>query len=293
MSKDYLATPTRTKALLAKYKFQFKKSLGQNFIIDLNILRNIIKYAEINQDSGVIEIGPGFGALTEQIALHAKKVVAFEIDQRLLPVLAETLEPYDNVEVIHQDILEADIRATVKEHFADVASVHVVANLPYYITTPILMKLLSDNLPIQNMTIMIQKEVAERMAAQPNSKEYGSLTIAVQYYTEAEIVMNVPKTVFTPQPNVESSVLKLTIRKQAPVDVRDETFFFEVVRASFTHRRKTLRNNLQAYFKGKLTKEDLGQVFIDANIDGSRRGESLTITEFANVANGLSALLSD
>lgn len=288
-----IATPKRTKEILEKYGFSFKKSLGQNFLIEPNILHNIVAHAELTEKVGVIEIGPGIGALTEHLARHAGKVVAYEIDGRLLPVLEDTLSPYDHVKVIHQDILEADVKATVQEHFADVASVHVVANLPYYITTPILMKLLSDNLPIQNMTIMIQKEVAERMAAQPNSKEYGSLTIAVQYYTEAEIVMNVPKTVFTPQPNVESSVLKLTIRKKAPVDVRDETFFFEVVRASFTHRRKTLRNNLQAYFKGKLTKEDLGQVFIDANIDGSRRGESLTITEFANVANGLSALLSD
>lgn len=285
MTKNYLATPSRTKELLAKHKFTFKKSLGQNFLIDVNILRNIIQHAGIDKNAGVIEIGPGFGALTEQLAIHADKVVAFEIDQRLLPVLAETLAPYDNISIIHQDILEADVRATIEEQFVNQEHVHVVANLPYYITTPILMKLLSDKLPITNMTIMIQKEVADRMAAQPNSKSYGSLTIAIQFYTKAEVVMNVPKTVFTPQPNVESSVLKLTLRDQPPVDVLDEEFFFEVVRACFTHRRKTLRNNLQAHFKGKLTKEIITEAILQTRIDAGRRGESLTMEEFAQLAN--------
>lgn len=285
MTKNYLATPSRTKELLAKHKFTFKKSLGQNFLIDVNILRNIIQHAGIDKNAGVIEIGPGFGALTEQLAIHADKVVAFEIDQRLLPVLAETLAPYDNISIIHQDILEADVRATIEEQFVNQEHVHVIANLPYYITTPILMKLLSDKLPITNMTIMIQKEVADRMAAQPNSKSYGSLTIAIQFYTKAEVVMNVPKTVFTPQPNVESSVLKLTLRDQPPVDVLDEEFFFEVVRACFTHRRKTLRNNLQAHFKGKLAKEIITEAILQTGIDAGRRGESLTMEEFAQLAN--------
>lgn len=283
--KKYIATPNRTKEILSTYNFSFKKSLGQNFLVDVNILKNIIKHAGIDHSSGVIEVGPGIGALTEQLAIHAEKVVAYEIDQRLLPILANTLEDYQNIEVIHQDILEANIIDAIQAHFKPEQAVHIVANLPYYITTPILMKLLSDKLPISSLTIMIQKEVAERMASKPNSKSYGSLSIAVQYYTHAELVMDVPKSVFMPQPNVDSSVLKLVIRDVPPVDVIDEEYFFAIVRACFMHRRKTLRNNLVSYFKEDYTKTQITEILEQAEIDGTRRGESLDMGEFAQLAN--------
>ena len=289
MSKPYLATPARTREIMEKYHFAFKKSLGQNFIVDLNILRNIIHHAGIDQHSGVIEIGPGFGALTEQLAIHAEKVIAFEIDQRLLPILAETLKDYDNIHIIHQDILKADIHQAIETHFRPDQNIHIVANLPYYITTPILMKVLTDRLPIENMTIMIQKEVADRIAAQPNNKHYGSLSIAVQYYTRAEVVMNVPKTVFKPEPNVESSVLKLTMRKEPPVQVVDEDLFFSVVRACFAHRRKTIRNNLTRFDTDPAFKQAIDDIFNQANMAGSRRAESLTMAEFAQLANAIAS----
>ncbi len=210
MNGKPIATPKRTTDILHKYGFSFKKSLGQNFIIDVNILQNIIREAGISETSGVIEVGPGIGALTEQLANAADKVVAYEVDSRLLPILDDTLHNCGNVQVVHQDILEADVKAMMNVCFDANQSIHVVANLPYYITTPILMKLLREELPVSSFTVMIQKEVAQRMAAQPNSKQYGSLTIAVQYYTDAEVVMSVPRSVFMPPPNVDSSVLKLT-----------------------------------------------------------------------------------
>lgn len=285
MSKKYIATPSRTKEILNKYKFSFKKSLGQNFLVDVNVLENIIKHAGINEAAGAIEIGPGMGALTEQLAIHSDKVVAFEIDQRLLPILKDTLHDYSNVEVIHQDILEADVETVIRTHFKPDQPIHVVANLPYYITTPILMKLVRDRLPVTSLTVMIQKEVAERMAAKPNSKSYGSLTIAVQYYTEAKVVMTVPKSVFMPQPNVDSSILQLVIREKPPVEVVDEDFFFELVQACFAQRRKTLRNNLTSFFKEQFTKEEITSILDTTGIDGSRRGESLNMEEFALLSN--------
>jgi len=285
MTKKYIATPNRTKEILKKYTFTFKKSLGQNFLIDVNILENIIKQAGIEQNAGAMEIGPGIGALTEQLAIHAKKVVAFEIDQRLLPILDDTLRGYNNVQVIHEDILKADVAKVIQTHFESGQAIHIVANLPYYITTPILMKLLHENLPVASITVMIQKEVADRMAASPNSKSYGSLSIAIQYYTYADVVMHVPKTVFMPQPNVDSSVLNLKIRENPPVQVNDEAYFFKIVRAAFVQRRKTLRNNLASHFQGTHTKEEVNALLKEAGIDGARRGESLTMEEFATLAN--------
>ncbi|MFC3040991.1 16S rRNA (adenine(1518)-N(6)/adenine(1519)-N(6))-dimethyltransferase RsmA [Virgibacillus xinjiangensis] len=281
----YIATPTRTKEILAKYNFAFKKSLGQNFLVDVNVLENIIGHAGIHKQSGTIEIGPGIGALTEQLAIHSDKVVAFEIDQRLLPILEDTLQDYSNITIAHQDILQADVHTVITQNFAPDQPIHIVANLPYYITTPILMKLLRENLPVDSLTVMIQKEVAERMAASPNSKSYGSLTIAVQYYTHAEIVMNVPKSVFMPQPNVDSSILKLVRRESPPVHVNDEDYFFRMVQASFAQRRKTLKNNLTSHFKETYGKETIGQILEETGIDGSRRGESLSMEEFALIAN--------
>ncbi|MBD8071026.1 16S rRNA (adenine(1518)-N(6)/adenine(1519)-N(6))-dimethyltransferase RsmA [Bacillus sp. PS06] len=285
MNKD-IATPLRTKAILEKYGFSFKKSLGQNFLIDTNILNRIVDHAELTEASGAIEIGPGIGALTEQIAKRAKKVVAFEIDQRLLPILKDTLSPYPHVEVIHQDILKADVSTVVNETMDGIEDIMVVANLPYYVTTPIIMKLLEEQLPIRGMVVMLQKEVAERISAKPGTKDYGSLSIAVQYYTKAEVVMIVPRTVFVPQPNVDSAVIRLLRRPEPAVKVKNEEFFFDIVRASFAQRRKTILNNLISGIPdGKEKKSVIEKCLADAEIDPRRRGETLSIEEFGRLSD--------
>ena len=287
MHKD-IATPVRTKEILDKYGFSFKKSLGQNFLIDTNILNRIVDHAELTENSGAIEIGPGIGALTEQLAKRADKVVAFEIDQRLLPILEDTLSPYPNVKVIHSDVLKADVQEVMKQEFENQEDVMVVANLPYYVTTPILMKLLEERLPIRGIVCMLQKEVGDRISAKPGTKEYGSLSIAVQYYTKAETVMIVPKTVFMPQPNVDSAVIRLTLHDEPPVKVKDETFFFKVTRSSFAQRRKTILNNLTSQLPdGKQKKESIQAALQQAGVEESRRGETLTIEEFAQLSNAL------
>lgn len=287
MNKD-IATPVRTKEILAKYGFSLKKSLGQNFLIDPNILRNIVSHAGLSEKTGVIEIGPGIGALTEHLARSAGKVVAFEIDGRLLPVLEDTLSLYDNVTIVHQDILEADLLQVMQDHFADYEDVVVVANLPYYVTTPIIMKFLLGKVPVSGMVVMMQKEVADRITAVPGTKAYGSLSIAIQYYMDAEVAMIVPKTVFMPQPNVESAVLRLTRKETAPAKVIDEDFMFVVSRGSFVQRRKTILNNLQSSLpNGKLKKELILKAFEQIGMDPGRRGETLTIEEFANLSNAL------
>lgn len=249
MYKD-IATPARTRAILDKYGFSFKKSLGQNFLIDTNILRNIVDHAQLTEESGAIEVGPGIGALTEQLAKRSKKVVAYEIDQRLLPILKETLEPYPHAKIIHQDILKANVKEMLDTEFQDIQDIMLVANLPYYVTTPIIMKILEEKLPLRGIVVMLQKEVAERISAKPGTKEYGSLSIAIQYYTKPEVVMIVPKTVFVPQPNVDSAVIRLTIRETPSVSVKNEEFFFKVTRASFAQRRKTILNNLSSQLEG-------------------------------------------
>ncbi len=288
MHKD-IATPIRTKTILEKYGFSFKKSLGQNFLIDTNILQRIIDFAELDKEtSGAIEIGPGIGALTEQLAKNSKKVVAFEIDQRLLPILEDTLSPYKHVKVIHNDVLKADVGAVIEQEFVDVEDLMVVANLPYYVTTPIIMKLLEEKLPIRGIVCMLQKEVADRIAAKPGTKEYGSLSIAIQYYTVPETVMIVPKTVFIPQPNVDSAVIRLTRREKPLVEVKDEEFFFTVTRASFAQRRKTLQNNLMSQLpNGKEKKELILSALERAGIDPKRRGETLSIEEFGRLSDEL------
>lgn len=230
MYKD-IATPARTRAILDKYGFSFKKSLGQNFLIDTNILRNIVDHAQLTEESGAIEVGPGIGALTEQLAKRSKKVVAYEIDQRLLPILKETLEPYPHAKIIHQDILKANVKEMLDTELKDIKDIMLVANLPYYVTTPIIMKILEEKLPLRGIVVMLQKEVAERISAKPGTKEYGSLSIAIQYYTKPEVVMIVPKTVFVPQPNVDSAVIRLTIRETPSVVVKNEAFFFQITRA--------------------------------------------------------------
>ncbi|MEK3979406.1 16S rRNA (adenine(1518)-N(6)/adenine(1519)-N(6))-dimethyltransferase RsmA [Psychrobacillus sp. FSL K6-2836] len=287
MQKD-IATPIRTQEILKKYGFSFKKSLGQNFLIDPNILRNIVNHADLTKDSAAIEIGPGIGALTEHLARTAGKVVAFEIDQRLLPVLADTLSPYDNVEIIHADILEADVQQIFEGQLQNYKDVMVVANLPYYVTTPILLKLLMDRLPIRGMVVMMQKEVADRITASPGTKAYGSLSIAIQYYMEAEIAMIVPKAVFMPQPNVDSAVIKLTRREAPPIQVIDEEFLFKVSRGSFVQRRKTIINNLQSSLpNGKAKKDLIIQALEKVGVDPTRRGETLSIEEFGKLSNEL------
>jgi len=289
MQKD-IATPIRTQEILKKYGFSFKKSLGQNFLIDPNILRNIVSHADLTKDSAAIEIGPGIGALTEHLARAAGKVVAFEIDQRLLPVLADTLSPYDNVDVIHADILEVDVKQIFVEQLQDYKDVMVVANLPYYVTTPILLKLLMDRLPIRGLVVMMQKEVADRITASPGTKAYGSLSIAIQYYMQTEIAMIVPKAVFMPQPNVDSAVIKLTRREAPPVQVIDEEFLFKVSRGSFVQRRKTIINNLQSSLpNGKAKKDMIIQALEKVGVDPTRRGETLSIEEFGNLSNELYA----
>lgn len=287
MHKD-IATPVRTQEILKKYGFSFKKSLGQNFLIDPNILRNIVGHADLTKDSAAIEVGPGIGALTEHLARQAGKVVSFEIDQRLLPVLEDTLSPYDNVEIIHSDILKANVKEVIDTQLAGYEDIMVVANLPYYVTTPILMKLLLEGLPLRGMVVMMQKEVADRISAKPGTKAYGSLSIAVQYYMQAEIAMIVPKTVFMPQPNVDSAVLRLIRHDAPPVQVKDEDFFFTVTKAAFAQRRKTLLNNLQSQLpNGKARKEEILVALEEAGIEPTRRGETLSIEEFGKLSDHL------
>lgn len=280
-----ISTPRRTKEIISRHGFSFKKSLGQNFLIDQNILYKIVEAAGLDEDKGALEIGPGIGALTEKLAQTAGTVTAVEIDQRLIPILREVLEPYENVKVHHGDVLKVDLQELFRQDFAGVSKVSVVANLPYYVTTPILMKLLEEKLPLENIVVMIQKEVAERMAAAPGSKDYGSLSIAVQYYSEPKLVCIVPHTVFIPQPNVASAVIRLAVREQPPVSVEDESFFFEVVQASFAQRRKTIANNLKSRFFPGEGRERLEQLLQEAGIEPSRRGETLSIEEYARLSN--------
>lgn len=285
-----IATPSRTKEILKKHGFTFKKSLGQNFLTEPNILRKIVETAGIDENTNVIEVGPGIGALTEQLARNAAQVLAFEIDDRLLPVLQDTLAPYPNVTVVHQDVLEADLVKTTGEVFTQDLPLKVVANLPYYITTPIMMHFLESNLPVAEMVVMMQREVADRISAAPGTKAYGSLTIAVQYYMEAKLAFIVPKTVFVPQPNVDSAILKLTRRPTPAVAVTDEQAFFRLTKAAFQLRRKTLWNNLlHAYGKDDATKAWLTKSLEEADIDPKRRGETLSLAEFAALSNALEA----
>lgn len=284
---ESIATPSKTKALMKKYDLSLKKSLGQNFLIDQNILQHIVQAAELNEASAVLEIGPGIGALTERLAQTAGRVVAVEIDQRLLGALTEVMQPYEHVSIVHGDILKLDLTSLFQEQFATYDEVNVVANLPYYVTTPIIMGLLEAKLPLRHIVVMIQKEVAERMTAQPGGKDYGSLSIAVQYYCEAELVTIVPHTVFIPQPKVDSAVIRLKMRTQPAVEVSDETHFFNTVRASFAQRRKTIFNNLGAAFFDKETKPQLRTILEACDIDPGRRAETLSLEEYARLSDAL------
>ncbi len=282
-----VATPSATKALMKKHQIVLKKSLGQNFITDQNILQKIIDAAQLDNTKGVIEIGPGIGALTQQLARVAGKVLAIEIDQRLLPVLAETLAPYPHTKIIHGDILKIDLKDYIQSEFESMTSISVVANLPYYITTPIIFKLLEEKLPIENIVIMIQKEVAERIHAQPGTKDYGSLSIAIQYHCHSEIICVVPRTVFVPEPHVDSAIIRLKLRTRPAVHVENEAFFFEVVRSCFVQRRKTILNNLSVKFSNYKAKLDLKAILLAIGIDPTRRAETLSIDEYAQLAVAL------
>lgn len=292
MNQKDIATPARTREIMQQYGLFVKKSLGQNFLIEPNILTKIIDAVQIDKATNVIEIGPGIGALTERIAREANHVLAFEIDGRLIPILEDTLSPYSNVTVIHEDILKVPLKETIEQIFDVVEKkLLVVANLPYYITTPIIMNLLESRLPIDGFAMMMQKEVAQRMTAQPNTKAYGSLTIAIQYWCEAKIGFIVPRSVFNPMPNVDSAVLLLNRRNEPLVDVVDEEFFFDLVRNSFVQRRKTLWNNLlTAYGRTDEIKNTIEKGLEMAQIDSKRRAESLTIQEFSKLANVLHVL---
>lgn len=277
-----------TRAVLERHGFTFKKSFGQNFLTDTNILQKIVDTAEIDENVNVIEIGPGIGALTEFLAENAAEVMTFEIDERLVPILADTLRDFDNVRVVNEDILKSDLQARIKEFANPNLPIKVVANLPYYITTPILMHLIESGIPFSEFVVMMQREVADRISAQPNSKSYGSLSIAVQYYMTAKVAFIVPRTVFVPAPNVDSAILKMVRRDQPAVEVNDEAFFFKVSKASFTHRRKTLWNNLTSYFgKSNEVKTKLESALDNAELSPSVRGEALDLQEFARLADSL------
>jgi 16S rRNA (adenine1518-N6/adenine1519-N6)-dimethyltransferase len=283
-----IAGAGRTRDIIRRHGFTFKKSLGQNFLIDENILDQIIAAAGLDETRGALEIGPGIGSLTERLAQSSGKVIALEIDKRLLPILREALSPYGNVDVIHADILKTDLHRLWEEHFATNAGVSVVANLPYYVTTPIIMKLLEERLPVEHIVVMVQKEVAQRMAAKPGGKEYGSLSIAVQYYCEPELICIVPSAAFIPPPNVDSAVIRLTKRREPAVAVPDEERFFRVVRTSFGQRRKTLANNLSA-MSGKERKTELSDLLESCGIKPERRAETLSLEEFARIDAALAA----
>ena len=283
-----IADHSVTRAILERHGFTFKKSFGQNFLTDTNILQKIVDTAEVDKKVNVIEIGPGIGALTEFLAENAAEVMAFEIDDRLVPILADTLRDFDNVTVVNQDMLKVDLAQYIAEFQNPDLPIQVVANLPYYITTPILMHLIESGIPFSEFVVMMQKEVADRISAQPNTKAYGSLSIAVQYYMTAKVAFIVPRTVFVPAPNVDSAILKMVRREQPAVEVQDEKFFFKVTKASFVHRRKTLWNNLTSYFgKSEEVKAKLENALAKANLVANVRGEALDLAAFARLSDAL------
>ncbi|MCH4124175.1 MAG: 16S rRNA (adenine(1518)-N(6)/adenine(1519)-N(6))-dimethyltransferase RsmA [Levilactobacillus sp.] len=281
-----IGSPARTKAILNRYHLVAKKSLGQNFLSDLNILRNIVAAGDVTDQDNVIEIGPGIGALTEQIAKRARKVVAFEIDENLLPVLDETLMDYDNVKVINEDILQANLPAVVASEFEPGHPVKLIANLPYYITTPILMSVLQSTVDFAAIVVMMQAEVADRLVAQPGTKAYGSLSVVMQYRAHVEVAFDVPRTAFIPQPNVDSAIIRLTPREALPVNPYEDKALFGFVKGCFAHRRKSLWNNLQGIFgKQPEVRERIETVLNQTGISRQLRPERLTLINFIELTN--------
>lgn len=288
--KPYLGNPQETIAVLNRYKFAFQKKFGQNFLIDTHVLERIIDEAGITPDDFVLEIGPGIGTMTQYLACAAREVVAVEIDKVLIPILeGDTLKAFDNVTVINEDILKVDINKLVEEKNGG-RPIKVVANLPYYITTPIIMGLFESHVPIESITIMVQKEVADRMKTGPGSKEYGALSLAVQYYANPEIVANVPPNCFMPRPNVGSAVIRLTRHETPVVDVKDEKLMFRIIRASFNQRRKTLVNGLKNSDEINFTKEQIEAAITAIDKPLTIRGEALTLAEFAALSNAFSEM---
>lgn len=279
-----LGNPKNTIEVLQKYNFNFQKKFGQNFLINTGILEDIIEAAEITKDDFVLEIGPGIGTMTQYLCESAREVIAVEIDKNLIPILEDTLSEYDNVEVLNEDILKVDIKTLAEERNAG-KPIKVVANLPYYITTPIIMGLFESHVPIDSITIMVQKEVADRMQEGPGSKEYGALSLAVQYYAHPEIVVNVPPSCFMPQPKVGSAVIRLTRHPQPPVDVENEALMFQIIRASFNQRRKTLANGLNNFPGLNLSKEAIQQCIEELGVPVTVRGEALSLEQFARLSN--------
>ena len=282
----YLGNPKETIAVLQKYNFTFAKKFGQNFLIDTHVLDKIVRYADITKEDCVLEIGPGIGTLTQYLAEAAKEVVAVEIDDKLIPILQDTLSAYDNVTVIHEDILKVDIPALVEEKNGG-APIKVVANLPYYITTPIIMGLLEAHVPMHSITVMVQKEVADRMQAGPGTKDYGALSLAVQYYAKPYLAANVPPNCFMPRPNVGSAVIRLTLHEKPPVEVADEGLMFRLIRAAFNQRRKTLQNSLNNSPELSFDKNTLEGAIARLGLSPTVRGEALTLEQFAALSNEL------
>ncbi|MFC6275453.1 16S rRNA (adenine(1518)-N(6)/adenine(1519)-N(6))-dimethyltransferase RsmA [Levilactobacillus tangyuanensis] len=281
-----IGSPARTKAILSRYHLVAKKSLGQNFLSDLNILRNIVAAGDVTDHDDVIEIGPGIGALTEQIAKQARKVVAFEIDENLLPVLDETLMDYDNVKIINQDILKANLPEVIKDEFEPGHPVKLVANLPYYITTPILMGVLQSGVDFASIVVMMQSEVADRLVATPGQKAYGSLSVVMQYRANVAVAFEVPRTAFIPQPNVDSAIVRLTPRDPLPIKPYEDQALFKFVKGCFAHRRKTLWNNLQGIFgKQPEVRERIESVLKEVGISQQLRPERLTLINFIELTN--------
>lgn len=279
-----LSNPQETIAVLKKHQFTFQKKFGQNFLIDPRVLDKIIDAAEIGKDDYVLEIGPGIGTMTQYLAERARGVCAVEIDRKLIPILEETLQDYDNVEIINQDILKVDIRRLTEEKNGG-EPIKVVANLPYYITTPIIMELFESEVPLDSVTVMVQKEVAERMQAGPGTKDYGALSLAAQYYAKPYIAAYVPPNCFIPRPAVGSAVIRLTRHQEKPVTVRDEKFLFQVIRASFNQRRKTLQNGLYNSPELKIPKAQVTAVLREMGLPENIRGEKLTLEEFARLSD--------
>jgi 16S rRNA (adenine1518-N6/adenine1519-N6)-dimethyltransferase len=283
-----LGNPKNTIEILNKYKFVFQKKFGQNFLIDTHVLDKIIKAAGITKEDFVLEIGPGIGTLTQYLCENAREVAAVEIDRMLIPILEDTLSEYDNVTVINNDILKLDLNALVEER-NNGRPIKVVANLPYYITTPIIMDLFERKLPLKNITVMVQKEVADRMQAAPGGKDYGALSLAVQYYSKPYIAANVPPNCFMPRPNVGSAVISLTLHENPPVKVKDEKLLFRMIRASFNQRRKTLVNGLNNSSELSFSKEEIAKALERLEISENIRGEALTLQQFAALADELTA----
>ena len=284
MTRPYLGNPKYTIEVLQKYGFVFQKRFGQNFLIDTRVLDRIIEASEITKDDFVLEIGPGIGTMTQYLADAAREVTAVEIDDALIPILQDTLKEWDNVSVIHGDILKTDIRKIADEKNQG-RPIKVVANLPYYITTPIIMGLFESHVPVDSITVMVQKEVADRMQTGPGSKDYGALSLAVQYYAKPEIVANVPPNCFMPRPKVGSAVIRLTRHQNPPVQAKDEKLMFRIIRASFNQRRKTLANGLKNSQERQCTKEQVEQAITECGLPLNIRGEALTLEQFAALAD--------